>query len=94
MCRKNGERLHQECSTKDMKEGTGGRMAKFVVVISHGRDVIEYFWYDGNINGVLFSQFVRERFPHIFSKGIFERKAVPARWRPVPKLQVVPGSYG
>ena len=35
----------------------------------HERDVIECFRYEGNINGELFSQFVRDRFPYIFSKG-------------------------
>ena len=44
-------------------------MAKFMVVISHGRGVIESFPYEGNINGELFSQFVRDRFSHFFSKG-------------------------
>ena len=38
-----GEGLHQECSTKDKKEGIIGCMAKFMITISHGRGVIEYF---------------------------------------------------
>ena len=63
-----GEGLHQECSTKD-KEGSVGRMAKFMVAISHGRNAIECFQYKGNINGELFSQFVRGKFPHFFMKG-------------------------
>ena len=45
MWRKKGERLHQECSTKDKKERTVGQMAKFM---------IECIPYDGNINGELF----------------------------------------
>ena len=68
-----GEGLHQKCSTKDKKEGTGGRIAKFMVAISHGRGVVQSFRYEGNINGELFSQFLRDRFPHIFSKGNNEK---------------------
>ena len=44
-------------------------VAKFMVAISHGRGVIECFEYERNINGELFSQFVRDSFPQIFSKG-------------------------
>ena len=69
MWRKKGEGLHQECNTKGKKEGTGRRMAKFMVAIYHDSGVIECFQYEGNINGELFSQFVRDRFPHIFSNG-------------------------
>ena len=68
MWRKKGEGLYQECSTKDKKEGTVGRTTKFMVAISHGRGVIECFPYEGNINGELFSQFVRDRFSNFFSK--------------------------
>ena len=60
MWRKKGERLYQECSTKDKKERTVGHMTKFM---------IECFPYDGNINGELFSQFVRDRFSHFFQEG-------------------------
>ena len=67
--RKNAEGLHQECWTKDKKEGTGGCMTNFLVAISHERGVIECFWYEGIINGELFLQCVRDRFPHIFSKA-------------------------
>ena len=61
--------MHQKCSTKGKKEGIVECMAKFMVVISHGRGVIQCFPYEGNINGELFSQFVRDRFSHFFSKG-------------------------
>ena len=44
-------------------------MAKFMVAISHDRGVVECFWYEGIINGELFLQCVRDRFPHIFSKA-------------------------
>ena len=60
MWRKKGERLHQECSTKDKKERTVGQMAKFM---------IECIPYDGNINGELFPLFVRDRFSYFFRKG-------------------------
>ena len=69
MWRKKGEGLHQECTTKDKKEGTVECMAKFMVAIFHGRGVIECFPCEGNINGELLQQFVRDRFSHFFSKG-------------------------
>ena len=69
MWRRKGEGLHQESSTKDKKEGTVGHVAKFMAAISHGRGVIEFFQYEGNINGELFLQFVRDRVPHFFSNG-------------------------
>ena len=31
--------------------------------------MIECFPYDGNINGELFSQFVKDRFSHFFQEG-------------------------
>ena len=66
---KESRRVALECATKHKKEGTAGCMAKLMVTISHGRGVIEYFPYEGNINGKLFPQFVRERFSHFFSNG-------------------------
>ena len=61
--------MHQKCSTKGKKEGIVECMARFMVVISHGRGVIQCFPYEGNINGELFSQFVRDRFSNFFTKG-------------------------
>ena len=64
-------------TSKDIKdsyvEKEGGKVASGMqyqgfTTIFHGRGVIECFRYEGNINGELFSQFVRDRFPHIFSK--------------------------
>ena len=68
MWRRKGEGLHQECSTKNKKQGTVRRIVKFMVAISHGRGVIECFPYEGNINRELFPQFLRDRFSHFFSK--------------------------
>ena len=69
-----GEGLHQECSTKDNKEGTVGCKAKFMVSISHGRGVVKCFQYERNIKGQLFLQFVRDKFPHFFSKGYNQKR--------------------
>lgn len=67
--RQRGEGLSRECTAKGRKEGTGGKMAKFMVAIAHGRGVIECYQYEGNVNGEMFSTFIKERFPSIFDKG-------------------------
>ena len=61
--------LHEEYSTKNKKEGTVERIAKFMVAISHGRGVIENFQYEGNIIGEWFPQFVRDMFPYFLNMG-------------------------
>ena len=81
MWRKRGEGLNQECSAKGRKEGSGGRMAKFMVAIAHGKGVIECHHYEGNINGETFSQFIRDHFPTMFVRGNNKkREIVFARW--------------
>ena len=47
----------------------------FMVAISQGRGVIEYFQYDGNINGELFSQFVRDSFPIFSARGTIRKES-------------------
>ena len=70
MQRKNGEGFIRNAVPRVRKKGLEDiRVAKFMAAISHGRGVIECFWYEGIINGELFLQFVKNRFPHIFSKG-------------------------
>ena len=44
-------------------------IVKFMVPISHDRGAREWFWYEGNKNGELFSKFIGDRFPHNFSKA-------------------------
>ena len=69
MWRKRGEGLKQECSDKEKKEGTAGRMAKFFVVIAYGKGVIGCHQYEGHVNGEMFREFLREHFPELFQRG-------------------------
>ena len=64
MWRKRGEGLKQECSDKEKKEGTAGRMAKFFVVIAYGKGVIGCHQYEGHVNGEMFREFLREQNNH------------------------------
>lgn len=67
--RKRGEGLKRECCAKGKKEGTGGRMAKFMVAIAHGRGVIKCHQYEGNVSGEMFSNFIEKHFPEMFLNG-------------------------
>lgn len=69
MWRKRGEGLKKECSAKGKKEGTGGKMAKFMVAIAHGKGVIACYQYMGSINGEKFAEFIEKRFPGMFERG-------------------------
>jgi transposase len=64
--RRPGEGLLQGCTTKGCKEGTGGKVAKFVVAITHGKGVIACEPYE-HMNGAYFAQFVDDNFPDIFN---------------------------
>ena len=44
-------------------------MTKFMVAFWHGGSLIERFWHERNINREFVLQFLRDRFPHIFSQG-------------------------
>ena len=44
--KKKGESLSKECLSKGKKEGVGGRVAKFMVAIAHGKGVIKCHLYD------------------------------------------------
>ena len=69
MWRRRGEGLSQQCSAKGKKEGVGGKQAKFMVAIAHGKGVIQAHQYYGYINGELFASIIKSRFPAIFAKG-------------------------
>ena len=43
-------------------------MATFMIAISHGRGVIKCFQDEGNRNGELFSEFVRDKFCPYFQQ--------------------------
>ena len=64
--RRRGKGLKLNCTAKGRKERTGGEVAKFVVAIAHGKDVIKCQQYEGNINGDMFFKFIDTYFPEMF----------------------------
>ena len=66
--RKDKETLHEDCTAKGSKEGTGGKQAKFFVAISFDQGVILAEQYD-DLNGDTFAQFIREHFADMFVKS-------------------------
>lgn len=70
--KKKGESLERNCTAKGKKEGSGGRVAKFMVAIAYGRGVLKCQQYTGNVNAELCANFVRDHFP-----GMFERSPNP-----------------
>ena len=69
MWRKKAEGLKKEYTAKGKKEGTGGRVARFIVAIAYGKGVIKCVQYDQHINGELFAELVEEHFPEMFRLG-------------------------
>ena len=67
--RKRSQGLKPECCAKGKKEGSGGRVAKFMVAISHRKGIIKCYQYEGRINGEKFVKFIEEHFPDMFLKG-------------------------
>ena len=65
------KQLVPECgrTAKGKKEGTGGRVARFMVTVVHGKGVIKCHHYNGNINAETFADFVKEHFPEMFKSG-------------------------
>ena len=50
----------------EKKEGSGGRVANFVVAVAYNKGVICCEQYLGNMNGQLFANFLRENVPQMF----------------------------
>ena len=55
-------------TVKGSHEGTGGKVARFLVAIAYGKGVILAEQHEGNMNGEKFSEFIQEEF-----KALFER---------------------
>lgn len=66
--RKRSEGLSYGCTSKGRKEGTGGKYAKFVVAISHGKGVVVCAPYD-NMNGSYFASFIDRNFDQMFNQA-------------------------
>jgi len=62
------EGLKQGCTSKGSKTGSGGKVLKLMVAISHGRGVILCHQYE-KLDGPGFQQFVLNKFDHMFSKA-------------------------
>lgn len=69
MWRLKGHGLKREYVGKGKKEGTAGKMARFMVAIAHGKGVIYCHQYHGKIDGEKFAEFVRRHFPALFRMG-------------------------
>ena len=51
---------------QNKKESTGGRVALFMVTITHGKKVIKCCHYNGNIYTKTFANLLKELFPEMF----------------------------
>ena len=66
--RKKNEGLEPGCVAKGRKEGTGGKVLKLFVAISHDEGVICAEAYE-KLNGENFATFVRQKFKEIFERS-------------------------
>ena len=67
--RKANEGLSAECTTKGSHEGTGGKVAHFMVAVAYDKGVVLCEQYKGNINGEKFADFIRDNFKEALEKG-------------------------
>ena len=67
--RKANEGLSIDCTTKGSHEGTGGKVANFMVAIAYEKGVVLCEQYTGHLNGQKFSDFIRDYFSEAFEKG-------------------------
>ena len=67
--RKKCQGLKPACCTKGKKEGSGGRVAKFMTAVAHSKGIVKCYQYEGRINGEKFVKFIEEQFPDMFLKG-------------------------
>lgn len=64
--RKKSEGLVRGCTTKGKKEGSGGKVAKFMVAVTHGKGVIACEPFE-KMNGQYFANFITDHFPTLFN---------------------------
>ena len=74
--RKSSEGLHFGCTARGKKEGTGGKVLKLMVAISHKEGVVLCERYDIN-SGLHFANFIEEHFELTFRKA---KKGVSRLW--------------
>ena len=68
--RKRSEGLSLYCTGAGSHEGTGGRVARFMVAIAYGKGVTMSEEYTERLNGSSFAQFVTKHFPPCFQKSV------------------------
>ena len=66
--RQKSEGLKQGCTAKGSKEGSGGKVLKLLVAITHGKGVIDCYRYE-KMDGPFFASFVNSRFKILFAKA-------------------------
>lgn len=66
--RKPSEGLTKGCTAKGNKEGSGGKVVKVMVAISHQQGVLDCEQYDC-MNGNFFESYVKRKFPRMFKKA-------------------------
>ena len=66
--RKRSEGLTQGCLAKGSKSGTGGKVAKFMVAISHGKGVLVCERYE-KLDGNYFASFIDQHFNTMFERA-------------------------
>ena len=67
--RRPADGLSFQRTAKGSYEGTGGKVAHFLVAIAYGKRVILAEQYEGNMNGEKFSEFIREEFKVLFERS-------------------------
>lgn len=67
--RKPSEGLSVFCTAKGKKEGVGGKVARFTVAIGHGVGVVHCEQHFKRMNGQLFADFIKQKFPEMFTKS-------------------------
>ena len=66
--RQRSEGLKQGCTARGSKEGSGGKVLKLLVAISHGKGVIDCYRYE-KMDAPFFQTYVYSRFPILFAKA-------------------------
>ena len=64
--RKKNERLAHNCTARGKKEGTGGRVARFMVAIAYNKGIAMCVHYTENLTGASFAELIATYFPTCF----------------------------
>ena len=72
--RKKCERLALHCTAPARKEGTVGRVAKFMVAMAYKKGITLCTEYRGHICGKLFADMIKRQFPAFFKRSLTGQK--------------------